>query len=694
MTLPSFSIIIPAYSRPGPLSACLEAIAHLDYPLERFEVIVIDDGSSMPLDGIVASFSSRIAARCLRQQHAGPAAARNKGAMCAQGEFLVFTDDDCLPHRNWLRSFAQRFVATPHHLIGGRTLNALPDNLYSATSQAIIEVVYEHFNAAGEALFFASNNFAVPAETFRQVGGFNEDFFTSEDREFCDRWSFRGYGMSYAPDAVICHAHPLSLGALWRQHFGYGRGAFRFHRARRLRTGARINPDRHFYFQLLRYPSLTEQGFRAVALTLLVGWTQLASTAGLGWEMITHRAQAFSKRTQTENATPSINATKNLPVEIPKETPGLVKSLTTTRGIVYATGILLLLFLLVSFYRAYPYVDNVNDVNSAGNDWLTYKKNALSILHDGVRMPAVNKNYHLPGGFLYNYFVAAVFALFGENSTYVYLVQAAMLAISVGLTTLAFRQVLAPKIAAIYFLALAFGAFVDVFLFYTFRLLSENLVLFLLPIFYFLIIATFRRKSIALASLAGVAMGLCALSRQNLVLLGPAIAGLLFLYLKEQPRRTLVSLVFLSGFGLAFSLLPLRNYAVTDKISVPVIWYAAQRLTSDVQINEPLTLVSVGKKLLFCAGITTAMKLPVYYLKPHWVVMWIGAFIHISRLLKRRQAEFWEAFALIFNLMYLAPLFIVPGLTVYGVRTILPVLPIVLLLAVGSLTPHSAPAGN
>ncbi|HMG76758.1 MAG TPA: glycosyltransferase [Pyrinomonadaceae bacterium] len=300
MLLPSFSIIIPTYSRPEQLAACLEAIARLDYPRERFEVIVVDDGSLSPSESVVASFSSRIEAKSLREHHAGPAAARNKGATCAAGDFLVFTDDDCLPDRDWLRAFAQHFMATPDYLIGGRTLNALPDNLYSAASQAIIEVVYEHFNAPGDALFFASNNFAVPAETFRQVGGFDENFFTSEDREFCDRWTCRGYRMTYAPEALIHHAHPLGLGTLWRQHFGYGRGAFRFHRLRRLRDGTRINPDRKFYFQLLRYPSVTEKGHRAVALTSLICWTQLASTAGFAWEMITHRPELSTASAQTQ----------------------------------------------------------------------------------------------------------------------------------------------------------------------------------------------------------------------------------------------------------------------------------------------------------------------------------------------------------------------------------------------------------
>jgi GT2 family glycosyltransferase len=288
--LPFFSIIIPTCSRPVPLASCLESIACLDYPHECFEVIVVDDGSNTPPLDVVASFRSRMNVKLLTQQHAGPAAARNRGAASALGDFFVFTDDDCLPDRDWLRALAAQFSATPEALVGGRTLNALAENLYSATSQAIIDVVYEHFNTDGGALFFASNNFAVPAVGFRKVGGFDEKFITSEDREFCDRWVHQGYRMTYAPEVLNYHAHPLTLRTLWQQHFGYGRGAFCFHRARHLRYGARISPDRKFYFKLLSNPSFTESGRRrALALTALVCWTQLASSAGFAWEMITRQ---------------------------------------------------------------------------------------------------------------------------------------------------------------------------------------------------------------------------------------------------------------------------------------------------------------------------------------------------------------------------------------------------------------------
>ncbi|HYY57283.1 MAG TPA: glycosyltransferase [Pyrinomonadaceae bacterium] len=286
---PFFSIIIPTYKRPAQLASCLEAVARLDYPPERFEVVIVDDGSHAPPEKLVASFRPRLDIRLLTQRHAGPAAARNYGAARARGDFLAFTDDDCMPDGDWLRALGARFRLAPERLIGGRSLNALAHNIYSAASQSIIDVVYEHFNEKGDALFFASNNFAVPARGFHAIGGFDEKFITSEDRDLCDRWLHHGYKMEYAPEALIYHAHALTLDALWRQHFGYGRGAFRFHSARRRRGAERFKPDRGFYLKLLRRPFSTENGSRAFALTSLILWTQLASAAGFAYEMIRRR---------------------------------------------------------------------------------------------------------------------------------------------------------------------------------------------------------------------------------------------------------------------------------------------------------------------------------------------------------------------------------------------------------------------
>jgi GT2 family glycosyltransferase len=283
---PTFSIIIPTYSRPQQMAGCLEALAGLRFPADSFEVIVVDDGSPSPPHSAVARFHNRLAIRLLSAAHGGPASARNHGAELASGKFFAFTDDDCRPAADWLDALAVRFGAVPDQIVGGRTVNALIKNSYAATSQFILDVVYSHYNAAGngQARFFASNNLAVAADRFRDIGGFDRTFTTSEDRELCDRWLRRGYRMTYAPEAVVYHAHPLTLRRFWWQHFGYGRGAWRFHRIREERGCGRFRPDWEFYRRLGAVPFAETRRLRMPIIAALLLVAQVANSAGFMYQ--------------------------------------------------------------------------------------------------------------------------------------------------------------------------------------------------------------------------------------------------------------------------------------------------------------------------------------------------------------------------------------------------------------------------
>ena len=113
------SVIIPTRNRPAELRACLEALEQQNFPLERFEVVVVDDGSSAPPISLIESFGGRIRASLVAQANAGPAAARNAGARRAAGEIVAFTDDDCRPERDWVGTLAARIDDDPDALVGG-----------------------------------------------------------------------------------------------------------------------------------------------------------------------------------------------------------------------------------------------------------------------------------------------------------------------------------------------------------------------------------------------------------------------------------------------------------------------------------------------------------------------------------------------------------------------------------------------
>lgn len=99
------SIIVPTFGRPRGLERVLVQLLHQDFGPDGYEIIVVDDGSPEPVAPAVEAFSARttIPVRCLRKENGGPASARNYGARAANGEYLLFVDDDISIQADYLR---------------------------------------------------------------------------------------------------------------------------------------------------------------------------------------------------------------------------------------------------------------------------------------------------------------------------------------------------------------------------------------------------------------------------------------------------------------------------------------------------------------------------------------------------------------------------------------------------------------
>jgi glycosyltransferase involved in cell wall biosynthesis len=287
MSTPEISIIIPTRSRPTQLKSCLEAIVNLDTPPETFEVVIVDDGSPESMAPVVELLRQRLSIRLVVQPgNFGPAAARNAGAHAARGGFLVFIDDDCVPARGWLTSLMKELRSHPDCLLGGYVENRLPTNPYATASQHIATYARRYYEVErANEWFFGTNNFALSAERFRELGGFDTSIpsQTAEDKEFCDRWRGRKYQMAYVPDALVYHGHDLSWWPFVRQHFNYGRGIL-FFRLKRRRGGGRLIPERFaFYWNLILYPLRKSGGSRGLQQTALMVVSQVATVTGALW---------------------------------------------------------------------------------------------------------------------------------------------------------------------------------------------------------------------------------------------------------------------------------------------------------------------------------------------------------------------------------------------------------------------------
>lgn len=278
-----FSIVVPTYRRHQSLLQLLEAVACLNYPRDRFEVIVVDDGSAVPLEPAVIGFQERFPVRLLRQENSGPAAARNRGARESRGGYLAFTDDDCLPEPDWLGEIEKALQAAPGAVCGGRTVNGAPGNLPTQATQLLLDYLYERYNpAVTSGAFYPTNNMAVPRVRFMELGGFDERLRFGEDREFCYRWQAHGGPFRFAPQAVIRHSHPVGLGTFLRLHFLYGCGTGRFRSMCRLKGMSSPGYSSPlWYLGLLGYGFQREPGWRGGALSLLLAASQAASLAGV-----------------------------------------------------------------------------------------------------------------------------------------------------------------------------------------------------------------------------------------------------------------------------------------------------------------------------------------------------------------------------------------------------------------------------
>jgi len=249
---PTVSVVVPSCGRES-LRACLLALSRQKH--SGFEVLVVDDGSPDPVTRESVTANDVFELRIIRQENAGPAAARNHGAREARGTILAFTDDDCLPLPEWLSTLCAELKQHPDALVGSLTFNGLPENSWSSASQLIIDLVYDHFNRdPTNAYFLASNNLACRRDLFLEIGGFDTDFpkAGAEDRDFCDRWRMTKRPIRLIREHLVEHRHTQTFRKFLDLHYRYGRGAYLYQAKRKDRGSGTMTEDLGFHRSLLQ----------------------------------------------------------------------------------------------------------------------------------------------------------------------------------------------------------------------------------------------------------------------------------------------------------------------------------------------------------------------------------------------------------------------------------------------------------
>ncbi len=162
-------------------------------------------------------------------------------------------------------------------------VNALRTDAWAEASQLLVGFLYDYYNGDPvSARFFTSNNLAFPHRRLVDIGGFDPFYqrAAAEDRELCDRWTATGRRLIHVAAARVAHAHAMTIGSFWCQHYRYGRGAWGFRQARAQRGAGPVHVEPlAFYWGLVTYP-LKGRGLSGIGLAARLVLAQLANAVG------------------------------------------------------------------------------------------------------------------------------------------------------------------------------------------------------------------------------------------------------------------------------------------------------------------------------------------------------------------------------------------------------------------------------
>lgn len=216
----SISVVIPSYNDTEQLEFCLDALNRQTIR-ENLEIIISLDGET-PLPSEI----SRKADLVVKGPHAGPAATRNRGWMASSGEYLLFTDSDCIPDDHWAEEMTRVLMN------GADAVKGIYSHGGTGVMQRLAQVEFEEryqILSRLESIDMVDTYSAgFRRETLERTGGFDETFpFPDhEDVDLSYRMISEGYRLHFAPAASVSHTHRNG----WRSYFAMkvSRGRWRF----------------------------------------------------------------------------------------------------------------------------------------------------------------------------------------------------------------------------------------------------------------------------------------------------------------------------------------------------------------------------------------------------------------------------------------------------------------------------------
>jgi cellulose synthase/poly-beta-1,6-N-acetylglucosamine synthase-like glycosyltransferase len=219
--LPYVSVIVPVRDGESMISACLDSILATDYPPDRREILVVDNGSS---DGTASLIQAR-PVRYLREPKRGVSNARNRGIAESRGEILAFVDADCLVEPQWLTELVRPFEDPEVGSVAG-DLQHTPPTTAAERQAARMLGNWQRFAFTSDPAYPITANAAYRRDVLDRIGPFDPHMTRAQDVELGLRFQERsGLRLAYAERATARHRNRSTQRGFFRQQLGWAYGA-------------------------------------------------------------------------------------------------------------------------------------------------------------------------------------------------------------------------------------------------------------------------------------------------------------------------------------------------------------------------------------------------------------------------------------------------------------------------------------
>ena len=219
-----YSIIIPVYNRPDEVDELLNSLTQ--QTVHDFEVIVVEDGSSVTCEHVVKQYEQQLNIRYFNKPNSGPGQTRNYGAERSSGEYLLILDSDCILPPGYLAAIEEELKRQPADAFGG------PDRAhhsFTSTQKAINYAMTSFFTTGGirggkkkmDKFYPRSFNMGLKADAYRALGGFSKMRF-GEDIDLSIRIFKGGYSCRLFPEAWVWHKRRTDLKKFFKQVYNSG----------------------------------------------------------------------------------------------------------------------------------------------------------------------------------------------------------------------------------------------------------------------------------------------------------------------------------------------------------------------------------------------------------------------------------------------------------------------------------------